>query len=75
MSKKVRPVALDANPAPSHPTLRDLRLIASGALVGSIFAGAFFGGWVTSFDPRSVGAPLGALAVAILLWRGVIHRS
>lgn len=68
-----------AKPAPSRApsliTLRNLRLITAGALAGSVFAGAFFGGWVTSFDPRSVGAPLGALAVAFLLWSEVIHRG
>lgn len=65
----------DVERAPSHLTLRNLRLIAAGALAGSVLAGVFFGAWVTSFDPRSIGAPLGALAVAILLWREVIHRG
>lgn len=59
----------------SHLTLRNLRLVAAGALAGSVLAGVFFGGWVTSFDPRSIGAPLGALTVAVLLWREVIHRG
>lgn len=45
-------------------TLHKLRLVAGGALVGSVLAGVFFGWIDTSFDPRAIGAGLGALASA-----------
>lgn len=50
-------------------TMHNMRIIAGGALIGSVLTGVFFG-WVPSpFDLRVVGAGLGALASAATLLR------
>ena len=41
-----------------------VRLIVGGALIGSVVAGVLFGWFDLSFDPRTIGASLGALASA-----------
>jgi hypothetical protein len=47
---------------PFHPGIRELRLVAGFALIGSVLTGAFFGWIDLPFDPRPIGAALGALA-------------
>ncbi|SCB10168.1 hypothetical protein [Cupriavidus alkaliphilus] len=49
-------------------TLPKLRLIAGCALIGSVVAGTFFGASDLSFDPRIVGASMGALISAIKIF-------
>ena len=50
-------------------TMHNLRIVAGGALIGSVLTGVFFG-WVPSpFDLRVVGAGLGAIASAATLLR------
>jgi hypothetical protein len=48
-----------------NPMLHKLRLVAGCALIGSVIAGVFFGWHDFSFDPRAVGASLGAAAGAV----------
>jgi hypothetical protein len=43
-------------------TVRSLRLTASFALLGAIVAGAIIGWQDFSFDPRLIGAAMGAIA-------------
>jgi hypothetical protein len=43
-------------------TVRSLRLTASFALLGALIAGALIGWQDFSFDPRLIGAFLGAIA-------------
>jgi hypothetical protein len=43
-------------------TIRKLRLVAGCALIGSVVTGVTLGWYDFSFDPRTVGAGLGALA-------------
>lgn len=45
-----------------HPGIRELRLVAGFALIGSVVTGALFGWIDLPFDPRPIGAGLGALA-------------
>lgn len=45
-------------------TFRKLRLISGCALIGSVVAGVCFGWIDLSFDPRTIGASVGALAGA-----------
>ena len=43
-------------------TLHKVRLIAGCALIGSVLTGVAFGWLDLSFDPRAIGAGVGALA-------------
>lgn len=43
-------------------TFRKLRLISGCALIGSVAAGVCFGWFDLSFDPRAIGATVGAIA-------------
>jgi hypothetical protein len=49
----------------SQMTLENLRLIAGGALIGSVTAGALLGWIDMPFDPRLIGAGIGAAFSAI----------
>jgi hypothetical protein len=49
----------------SNPTLHKVRMVAACALIGSVVTGVAFGWADLSFDPRSIGAGLGALAGAL----------
>ena len=48
-----------------NPMIHKLRLVAGFALIGSVAAGVVLGWADLSFDPRAVGASLGAVAGAI----------
>jgi hypothetical protein len=52
-------------------TLRKLRLVAGGALIGSVIAGVFLGWIDMSLDPRLVGAGVGAVAGAVKVFHFV----
>lgn len=45
-----------------NPTLHKIRLVAGCALIGSVVTGVVFGWFDLSFDPRTIGASLGAVA-------------
>lgn len=51
--------------ANTNPMIHKLRLIAGFALIGSVAAGVALGWADLSFDPRAIGASLGAVAGTI----------
>ena len=46
-------------------TFHKARLVVGCALIGSVLTGVVFGWFDTSFDPRVIGAGIGALAGAV----------
>ncbi|HJV73131.1 MAG TPA: hypothetical protein VJ654_02830 [Noviherbaspirillum sp.] len=48
----------------TNTPLQKMRIITGAALIGSVVAGVCFGWVEMSFDPRAIGATLGAVAGA-----------
>lgn len=51
-----------------HLTFQTVKLVAGCALIGSVLTGVIFGWIDTSFDPRVIGAGVGAATGAAKAW-------